>query len=124
MKRIIIFSLVARNCRIGSLHWTPKIYCCGIKMHLFFKRKMMVGSIFLLVIHILQGMEVSKSTDVFIIGDTVSTYVMCPGPDLVHSCNYNQNKLYKEIFLCRWLICSSASFNQEAYSMAKIHSFL
>ena len=36
-----------------------------VKMHLFFTRKMMVGSNFLLVIHIPQGMEVSKSTDVF-----------------------------------------------------------
>ena len=33
-----------------------------VKMHLFFTRKMMVGSNFLLVIHIPQGMEVSKST--------------------------------------------------------------
>ena len=36
-----------------------------VKMHLFFTRKMMVGSNFLLVIHIPQGMEVSKSTGVF-----------------------------------------------------------
>ena len=36
-----------------------------VKMHLFFTRKMMVGSNFLLVIHIPQGMEVSKSTIVF-----------------------------------------------------------
>ena len=35
-----------------------------VKMHLFFTRKMMVGSNFLLVIHIPQGMEVSMSTDV------------------------------------------------------------
>ena len=35
-----------------------------VKMHLFFTRKMMVGSNFLLVIDIPQGMEVSKSTDV------------------------------------------------------------
>ena len=38
-----------------------------VKMHLFFTRKMMVGSNFLLVIHIPQGMEVSKSTVVLIV---------------------------------------------------------
>ena len=43
------------------LLWDQRV----VKMHLFFTRKMMVGSNFLLVIHIPQGMEVSKSTGVF-----------------------------------------------------------
>ena len=42
------------------LLWDQRVV--KIKMHLFFTRKMMAGSNFLLVIHIPQGMEVSKST--------------------------------------------------------------
>jgi len=44
-----------------------------VKMHLFFTRKIMVGSNFLLVIHIPQGIEVSKSTVVFTIAGIYSS---------------------------------------------------
>ena len=57
-------SLFSENQLIGSKNMLMRDQRV-VKMHLFFTRKIMVGSNLLMVNHIPQGIEVSKSTVVF-----------------------------------------------------------